>query len=72
MHWDAYNEADESYLLEYDQAMVQTGIYAGRQVDQEDQDPKQYGWMEHSARRVSKPSRPHLKETIIESGFAIN
>ena len=71
MHWDAYNEDDQAYLLEYDQEMIQTGIYAGRQVNLEDQDPKEYGWMEHCARRVSKPSRPHLKETIIESGFGI-
>jgi FMN reductase (NADPH) len=71
MHWDEYNEDDQAYLLEYDKAMIQTGIYSGRQVDRDDQDPGEYGWMEHSARRVTKPSRPHLRETIIESGFEI-
>ncbi len=71
LHWDTYNEDDREYLDEYDQDMISTGIYAGRQVGREDLDPKDYGWMEHSARRVSKPSRPHLRETIIESGFSI-
>ena len=71
LHWDRYQEDDLDDLLEYDQAMIETGIYAGRQVDQQDQDPKDYGWMEHSARRVSKPSRPQLRDTILEAGFSM-
>lgn len=71
LHWDKYNENDLEYLLEYDQDMINTGIYAGRQVNQEDKDPKDYGWLEHSSRRVSKPSRPHLLDTILESGFPV-
>lgn len=71
LHWESYQEDDRSLLEEYDQAMIATGIYAGRQVDRQDQDPAEYGWMEHSARRVSKPSRPQLKETIQEVGFSL-
>jgi len=71
MHRESYQEDDLRYLLEYDQAMIETGIYGGRQVDKQDQDPALYGWMEHTARRSSKPSRPHLRDTIIQSGFLI-
>jgi len=71
LHRDTYNEDDLEMLLTYDKMMIETGIYSGRQVDKEDQDPDQYGWMEHSARRTSKPSRPHLRETIHEAGFSL-
>ena len=71
LHWDTYQQDDLQYLEEYDQVMIETGIYQGRQVDKADQDPALYGWMEHSARRASKPSRPHLRETIQKSGFLL-
>jgi FMN reductase (NADPH) len=71
LHKETYQEDDLGYLKAYDQAMIETGIYRGRQVDREDQDPDAYGWMEHSARRVSKPSRPGLRDTIIETGFLL-
>ena len=71
LHQETYQENDLEYLVEYDRVMVGTGIYGGRQVDREDRDPEDYGWMEHSARRSSKPSRPNLKQAIIKSGFQI-
>lgn len=71
LHWETYQQEDLDHLEAYDQAMIETGIYGGRQIDRQDRDPADYGWMEHSARRVSKPSRPELRETIIESGFAL-
>jgi len=71
LHWDTYQQDDLPLLEEYDQAMIETGIYRGRQVDQPDQDPAIYGWMEHSARRVSKPSRPQLREAVMEAGFSL-
>ncbi len=71
LHKETYQVDDLAYLKEYDRAMIDTGIYQGRQVDRQDQDPEDYGWMEHSARRVNKPSRPGLRETIIESGFLL-
>jgi FMN reductase (NADPH) len=71
LHWETYNQDDIHFLEEYDRAMIDTGIYRGRQVDLEEQEPNEYGWMEHSARRSSKPSRPHLKESIIKAGFLL-
>ena len=71
LHRETYQENDMDYLLEYDQVMIETGIYGGRQVDREDRDPADYGWMEHSARRSSKPSRPHLRQAINKAGFQI-
>jgi FMN reductase (NADPH) len=71
LHWDTYREQDLSYLKQYDQAMIDTGIYQGRQVEKQEQPPEVYGWMEHSARRSRKPSRPHLRETITQSGFLL-
>ena len=71
LHWDVYRQDDTSYLEEYDQAMIDSGIYQGRQIDLENQDPIQYGWLEHSARRSSKPSRPHLRESILKAGFLL-
>ena len=71
LHRETYQQDDLALLIEYDQAMIDTGIYRNRQVDRQDQDPAEYGWMEHSARRVSNPSRPGLKETIVEAGFSL-
>jgi FMN reductase (NADPH) len=71
LHWESYQQEDKHFLEEYDQAMIDTGIYLGRQVEKNDQEPKLYGWMEHSARRSRKPSRPHLRESIIKSGFLL-
>jgi FMN reductase (NADPH) len=71
LHSDTYQQDDQVYLEEYDQAMIETGIYKGRQVGKEDFDSRKYGWMEHSARRSSKPSRPHLLRTIKKAGFSL-
>jgi FMN reductase (NADPH) len=70
LHRESYQVDDQVYLEEYDQDMIKTGIYRGRQKDKS-LDPSQYGWMEHSARRSSKPSRPHLRESIVSSGFTM-
>jgi FMN reductase (NADPH) len=70
LHWESYQSDDQAYLEEYDQDMIETGIYRNRQRDNK-LDPSQYGWMEHSALRSSKPSRPHLKGSILKSGFAM-
>jgi nitroreductase len=70
LHWESYQADDQVFLEEYDQEMIETGIYQGRQKDNK-LDPSQYGWMEHSARRSSKPSRPHLKDSITNSGFTM-
>ncbi len=71
LHWESYQQRDKQLLEDYDQAMIDTGIYRGRQIGKNNQEPKLYGWMEHSARRSCEPSRPHLRESIIQSGFLL-
>ena len=76
LHWERYDAGDEEVLLrDYDRAMVETGIYtrrqvavpgAGQAVKTED-----YGWTEHSARRVSRPKRVHLRAALAKQGFAL-
>jgi FMN reductase (NADPH) len=73
LHWNQYDTQDEPlYLEKYDQQMIDTGIYKGRQVNAADPLPtEQYGWTEHTARRVSQISRPHLREVLAEMGFEL-
>ena len=73
LYWEAYDPADEAgHLEKYDQEMIDTGIYSGRQVSDADPIPAdQYGWTEHSARRVSQVLRPHLREVLDETGFEL-
>jgi hypothetical protein len=71
LYWDQYDpEGEEIHLQKYDQEMIATGIYSGRQVSAADPIPsEEYGWTEHSARRVSNVLRPHLREVLLEMGF---
>lgn len=73
LHWEAYDpNGEEKHLQNYDQEMIDTGIYSGRQVTAADPLPAdQYGWTEHSARRVSQVLRPHLREVLLEMGFEL-
>ena len=73
LHWEQYNpQNEEIHLKKYDQEMIATGIYSGRQVSAEDSIPEdEYGWTEHSARRVSNVMRPHLREVLFEMGFEL-
>ncbi|MBC8505987.1 MAG: NADPH-dependent oxidoreductase [Anaerolineales bacterium] len=72
LHWDVYNKDDEQHLKAYDQEMIATGIYKGRQVSGGDDKPEAvYGWTEHTARRASKILRPHLREVLQKAGFAM-
>jgi FMN reductase (NADPH) len=74
LHREEYDTDGEAEALEeYDRAMVETGIYEGLQVpvpgcegEQED-----YGWQEHSSRRLSKPIRTHLRSVLEEQGFGL-
>ena len=61
LHWERYDASGEERLLEdYDRAMAQTNIYARRQVEVPGTagEVEDYGWREHSARRVS-PTPAH-------------
>lgn len=74
LHWEQYNPEDEEiHLQNYDQAMIATGIYTGRQVSATDPLPEdEYGWREHTARRVSQVLRPHLRTVLQDQGFELN
>ncbi len=70
LHWDSYTEDDEVYLRAYDTEMIASGIYSGRQVLGRDEiSEHDYGWMEHSARRVAQSQRPHLRQALLNAGF---
>ncbi|MBX3014779.1 MAG: NADPH-dependent oxidoreductase [Caldilineaceae bacterium] len=74
LHWESYSRAQEdAALLEYDQTMIATGIYANRQVavPGRPSETENYGWLEHSARRVSQPLRVDLRQVLQDQGFAL-
>lgn len=70
LHWDRYDTDDEATMRHYDRQMIETGIYSGRQETGKEEVPDaDYGWMEHSARRVAQSQRPHLREMLLNAGF---
>ena len=74
LHWECYDTQDEEKaLVEYDQAMIQTGIYKGRQVPVPgvSSQMEDYGWQEHSARRAATPVRTGLSHTIKKQWFTL-
>lgn len=74
LHWESYDASNEGEALaEYDRVMVETGIYQGRQVSVPgvEGDTEEYGWMEHSARRVSQPRRAGLRQVLQDQGFEL-
>jgi FMN reductase (NADPH) len=74
LHWENYDrENEDEALFEYDRTMIASGIYNNRQVktpNKPDQ-VEDYGWLEHSARRVSQPTRAELREVLREQGFEL-
>ena len=74
LHWERYNRtAEDAALAEYDKTMAATGIYGGRQVPVPGKtgEVEDYGWLEHSARRVSQPSRVGLRSVLEAQGFKL-
>jgi len=74
LHWERYDRTDQDqHLSAYDHIMIDTGIYRGRQVPTTENidESEDYGWLEHTARRVSKINRPHLRQAIYDSGFEL-
>jgi len=73
LHWESYNTEQDQSLLAYDREMAATGIYEGRQVEIPGKpgEMEEYGWLEHSARRVVNPMRTHLREVLAEQGFLL-
>jgi FMN reductase (NADPH) len=74
LYWNAYDtEHRDAALAEYDRAMIATGIYEGRQVPVPGKagETEAYGWLEHSARRVSQAARTDLRDVLARQGFAL-
>jgi FMN reductase (NADPH) len=74
LHWGTYGiEGEEEDLAAYDQAMIETGIYKGRQVpvSGRDDEVEDYGWQEHSARRAAMPRRTGLSRVLSRQGFEL-
>ncbi len=74
LHWEHYDQADQDqHLSAYDQTMIETGIYQGRQVQSPENinESEDYGWLEHTARRVSQVHRPQLRQAVQDSGFEL-
>ncbi len=73
LHRERYNQDQDEALLAYDREMAATGIYENRQVEIPGRpgEMEAYGWLEHSARRVSQPMRIFLREVLEEQGFLL-
>jgi FMN reductase (NADPH) len=73
LHWEKYNPNQDEALRAYDHQMAATGIYQNRQVEapRRPGEMEEYGWLEHSARRVSQPMRTFLREILEEQGFLL-
>lgn len=73
LHREQYNAAQDDSLRAYDRAMAATGIYENRQVPAPGKpgEMEQYGWLEHTARRVSQATRVTLRAILEEQGFAL-
>jgi FMN reductase (NADPH) len=74
LHWGKYDaEPKDEEMLEYDRMMIDTGIYEGRQVPVpgKPEQMEDYGWTEHSARRVAKAWRTELREVLEQQGFGL-
>ena len=66
-------DKDDAVLTEYDKKLIATGVYQGRQVQVPgvEGEMEDYGWMEHSARRVSQALRTELKSVLEDQGFKL-
>lgn len=73
LHREKYNAEQDEFLREYDCTMAETGIYEKRQVPVPGKpgEMEQYGWLEHTARRVSQAWRTELRAILAEQGFAL-
>ena len=73
LHWETYHRDQDQALRDYDRAMIETGIYEGRQVPVPGRpgQVEEYGWLEHSARRVSQPTRTFLRQVLMNQGFEL-
>ncbi|MEZ4863074.1 MAG: NADPH-dependent oxidoreductase [Caldilineaceae bacterium] len=74
LHWEQYDRDKlEPELQTYDRVMAATGIYGGRQVQSAEGqvEMENYGWLEHSARRVATATRQALRQVVEAQGWAL-
>ncbi len=74
LHWESYSEMTEDEdLRDYDKTMIATGIYNNRQVPIPGKpgEMEDYGWTEHTARRVSLAARTGLRAELVKQGFLL-
>jgi FMN reductase (NADPH) len=73
LSWNTHTPAPDAELAAYDRAMIATGIYQGRQVPVPGKpgEAEEYGWMEHSARRVMQPLRTEIREVLKRQGYEL-
>lgn len=73
LRWEKYGPPLDEALLEYDQTMAATGIYDQRQVSVSGKpdEVEDYGWLEHTARRVSRAERTNLRAVLEKQGFGL-
>lgn len=74
LHWESFNRNTEDELLRtYDPTIIATGIYSGRQapVPGKPGEMEDYGWTEHSARRVSLAARTDIRAALEKQGFCL-
>ncbi len=74
LRWESYDHTgQDEALAEYDRAMAATGIYGNRQVPTPGKPDimEDYGWTEHTARRVAQAVRVGLRDVLEKQGFAL-
>jgi FMN reductase (NADPH) len=73
LHRECYNPDQDQALREYDHMMAATGIYDQRQVPVlgKPGEVEEYGWLEHTARRVSQVTRAFMRDVLNEQGFTL-
>jgi FMN reductase (NADPH) len=73
LHLEHYASEHDAELAEYDRIMAASGIYGGRQipVPGKPDEMEDYGWTEHTARRVAQAVRTDLREVLERQGFAL-
>ncbi len=74
LHWETYDpNHKDSELHDYDRTMVATGIYEGRQVPvpRKPDRMEDYGWLEHTARRLAQAARTDLRGVLRQQGFGL-
>ncbi|HEX7541131.1 MAG TPA: hypothetical protein VF352_03290 [Anaerolineales bacterium] len=74
LHWKTYDRAaEDDGLPTYDATMIVTTTYKGRQVPVPGKPEaiEDYGWTEHSARRVSQALQAKLRAVLDQQGYSL-